>query len=429
MPPVAAPSAVLRLCALIVAAAATAHIAAVPTAAAAAAAASAAAAPRPPPTPPSRGAVASGVYRNMFAEAGYAQADIDAKVAAAWAQLYFTGDAATQRIAFEVEGNMTYVSDMKNHDVRTEGMSYGMMNAVQMDDAVTFDRIWRWVLRFMYHADASDPLQGWSAWHCNVDGSRIDQGPALDGETFFVTALYFAGARWGNAGAFNYTQWADTVLGLVSAKPDPQQMFEPSSMIVRFDPGTTFTDPSYMAVAFYPTWALSSSITPATWNATAARTRDLLAKATVQSTGLAPNMCGFDGSKAGGVTTFEDDAWRVVRNWALDYAWWAADARQIAMSNSILSFFAKCGPPGQCACDYFDTQSGSCLRPMYSSGLTAMTAVAALASNSSLAWGFVDALWAMDIPAGDEHDTDRYYSGSLYLEALLHLSGRYRAWL
>ena len=58
-----------------------------------------------------------------------------------------------------------------------------------------------------------------------------------------------------------------------------------------------------------------------------------------------------------------------------------------------------------------------------------MNAVAALASNSTHAWDAVDALWSMNIPEGDEHDSDRYYSGSLYLEALLHLSGRYRAWL
>lgn len=58
-----------------------------------------------------------------------------------------------------------------------------------------------------------------------------------------------------------------------------------------------------------------------------------------------------------------------------------------------------------------------------------MNAVAALASNSTHAWAAIDALWSMPIPSGDERDTDRYYSGSLYLEALLHLSGRYRAWL
>jgi endo-1,4-beta-D-glucanase Y len=62
-------------------------------------------------------------------------------------------------------------------------------------------------------------------------------------------------------------------------------------------------------------------------------------------------------------------------------------------------------------------------------GLAAMNAVAALASNLTLAWDFIDALWQEPIPTGDDRDSDRYYSGCLYLEALLHLSGRYRAWL
>lgn len=44
---------------------------------------------RPAPRPPSVGAVQSGSYRNMFLEAGYTQAAIDAKIEAAWQQLYF----------------------------------------------------------------------------------------------------------------------------------------------------------------------------------------------------------------------------------------------------------------------------------------------------------------------------------------------------
>ena len=73
--------------------------------AAAPGAAAAGAAPRPPPAPPSTGAVASGVWRNVFVEAGYDKAAADAKVDAAFRQLYVTGDAATQRIAFNVTGN------------------------------------------------------------------------------------------------------------------------------------------------------------------------------------------------------------------------------------------------------------------------------------------------------------------------------------
>lgn len=37
-------------------------------------------------------------------------------------------------------------------------------------------------------------------------------GPAPDGETFMVTALYFAANRWGDSsGRFNYTEAANTV--------------------------------------------------------------------------------------------------------------------------------------------------------------------------------------------------------------------------
>jgi oligosaccharide reducing-end xylanase len=86
------------------------------------AAAAAAPDPRPPPRPPAVGAVTSGLYRNMFREAGYTQSAIDAKIDAAWRQLYY-GDAATQRIYYEVPAEQAaYVTDVKNGDVRTEGM-------------------------------------------------------------------------------------------------------------------------------------------------------------------------------------------------------------------------------------------------------------------------------------------------------------------
>jgi oligosaccharide reducing-end xylanase len=75
------------------------------------------------------------------------------------------------------------------------------------------------------------------------------------------------------------------------------------------------------------------------------------------------------------------------------------------------------------------TPGGQTVHPAHAPGLVAMNAVAALASNSSRAWDFIDALWATPIPSGDNIDSDRYYSGLLYLEALLHLSGNYRAWL
>src|SRR5690242_19510162 len=59
----------------------------------------------------------SGIYRNVFREAGYSQADIDQKVASVYHELF----EGPHHIYFEVGDSMGYVSDLKNHDARTEG--------------------------------------------------------------------------------------------------------------------------------------------------------------------------------------------------------------------------------------------------------------------------------------------------------------------
>jgi endo-1,4-beta-D-glucanase Y len=254
---------------------------------------SAAASKRPPPTLPSIGAAQSGVYRNMFAEAGYEQDEIDTKVKAAFEQIYF-GDAATQRIYYEVpEEGSAYVTDAKNGDVRTEGMGYGMMVMVQMNNQTGFDMLWKWVKLHMYHGDKTDPLFGWSAWHATTNGTRLANGPAPDGETWFITSLYFAAARWGTclASGEDYGAEADVILEAVTSKrPSSQDMFTPpggpTGSIVRFDPGTSYTDPSYFLPAFYVGWAKATKYKPASrWNDAAINTRDVLYASINHTTG------------------------------------------------------------------------------------------------------------------------------------------------
>lgn len=86
------------------------------------------------------GAFKTREYRNLFAEAGYKQDDIDAKLKEVFDGVFYGPD----KVYFEVGDSMAYISDIKNHDVRTEGMSYGMMIAVQFDRKDIFDRLWRW---------------------------------------------------------------------------------------------------------------------------------------------------------------------------------------------------------------------------------------------------------------------------------------------
>lgn len=110
------------------------------------------------------GAFKTREYRNLFAEAGYKQDDIDAKLKEVFDGVFYGPD----KVYFEVGDSMAYISDIKNHDVRTEGMSYGMMIAVQFDRKDIFDRLWRWGKKYMQHQDG--PLKGYFAWSCRTDG-------------------------------------------------------------------------------------------------------------------------------------------------------------------------------------------------------------------------------------------------------------------
>src|SRR5689334_7020406 len=61
------------------------------------------------PTPaPAAGAFASGVYRNLFKERGKADAAIQAKLDAAWQQLFY-GDDENQRVYYPVGADMAYI--------------------------------------------------------------------------------------------------------------------------------------------------------------------------------------------------------------------------------------------------------------------------------------------------------------------------------
>ena len=94
-----------------------------------------------------KGSRYTGRYRNVFREAGYRQADIDAKLAKAYYDVFEGPD----KVYFEVGDSMAYVTDMKNHDIRSEGLSYGLMVAVQLNKKGVFDRIWRYAKEYMQH--------------------------------------------------------------------------------------------------------------------------------------------------------------------------------------------------------------------------------------------------------------------------------------
>src|SRR5262245_35928610 len=382
----------------------------------------------PPPTvPPSPtapiGAFESGGYRNLFRERGKSEAEIQSKLDAAWQQLFY-GDDNTQRVYYPVGEDMAYVMDIGNGDVRSEGMSYGMMIAVQLDKQAEFDRIWKWAKTYMYHDDG--PRKGYFACHCTSDGKILDPNPAPDAEEWFAMALFFAAGRWGNgAGIFDYRAEAQAILDTMLHKGDEQNgvvtsMFDPQRKLVVFAPvggASTYTDPSYHLPAYYELWARWADKDNQFWRDAAAASRAFFKTAAHPQTGLMPDYATFDGAPYPGEhADFRFDAWRAASNVAVDYAWFAADDWSVSQSDRLLAFFHSQGL-GSYANQF--TVDGKPLSSDHSPGLVAMNAVAALAATDDTAGEFVDALWDTRIPTGKW----RYYDGMLYTLALLHVSG------
>ncbi len=378
------------------------------------------------------GAYATGNYPNLFKSAlGKTDAAIQTKVDTAWNQLFY-GDDANQRVYYPVGSDMAYIKDVGNNDVRSEGMSYGMMIAVQLNKKAEFDRLWKWAKTYMYQT--SGPHSGYFAWQCDTNGNKLDQGPASDGEEYFVTALFFAAARWGNgSGILNYQAEANTILNTMLHKADGgvvggvTNMFDRTHKQVVFVPyydSATFTDPSYHLPAFYELWARWADADNAFWAEAATVSRSFFNSASHPTTGLTPDYANFDGTpKAASwnadTVHFRFDAWRTASNIAVDQSWFAANSSAATLTNRLLDFFTAQGISSYGNQYRLD---GTRLSSDRSPGLIAMNAVAALAASTSNRTAFVQALWDQSIPSGQW----RYYDGLLYMFGLLHVSGNFR---
>ncbi len=373
------------------------------------------------------GAFVTGRYRNLFADLlGRTDAEVDAKVQAAWQQLFYGRDD-TERLYYPVGTDEAYIADVGNHDVRSEGMSYGMMIAVQLDRRAEFDRLWKWARVHMYHT--TGPRQGYFAWHCAFDGRQLDPGSASDGEEWFAMALFFADHRWGSGkGMFDYGAEARALLHAMLHQGSGRggevtSIFDRVHKQVVFAPtlnASTFTDPSYHLPAFYELWARWAGEDGAFWSGAAAASREFFHKAANPLTGLMPERAGFDGQphSVGGMGDFRFDAWRTLANVGLDHDWFGADPWDVLQSNRVLAFLTSKGA----ACPNQFTLDGEALSTDSSPGLNAMAAVAGLAAAPALARPFVQRLWDASIPKGDW----RYYDGMLYFLGVLEVSGRFK---
>lgn len=372
-----------------------------------------------------QGAFQTGRYRNVLAECGIDDRQVEYRLRETWHRL-FEGDDET-RIYYPVGDDMGYILDTGNLDVRTEGMSYGMMMAVQFDRKDVFDRLWKWAVTHMHMKDGVHA--GYFAWSCDPDGTRRADGPAPDGEEYFAMALLFASHRWGDGEPpFDYGVQARRLLRTCLHKGEDgigYPMWNPINRLIKFVPECDYTDPSYHLPHFYELFALwADSGDRPFWKEAAAASRLYLRKTCHPVTGLSPEYAFFDGTPnpVRGHGHFFSDSYRVVANIALDWEWFQADGRLREIADRVQAFFADKSPD-----DYRRyTVDGKPLdeKALHPVGLLATNAAASLAAEGPHAYRFVELFWNTPLRTGPR----RYYDNCLYIFALLMLSGRYRIW-
>ena len=376
------------------------------------------------------GAYQTGIYRNVLKECGYEETAITERLEKTFETIFYGTEA--ERFYHEAGDDMAYLEDTGNHDVRTEGMSYGMMVCVQLDKKAEFDRLWKWVRTYMYIPEG--PCRNYFAWSCSTDGTHNAEGPAPDGEEYFAMALFFASARWGDGeGIFAYSKEAKAILRECIHKGEPghpgEPMWEPSNHLIKFVTNMDFSDPSYHLPHFYELFAENAEEGDREfWKQAAAASREYLHKACHKETGLSAEYAEYDGTPHAGHQEifgrhdwYYSDAYRTIANIAMDHLWYDKDPWQTEIANRLQKFYCE---EQREHWDGVFLIDGTRLeeKALHPVAIVAVNAQAALAADGSHVKECVDHFWNTPLRTGDR----RYYDNFLYLFAMLALSGNYR---
>lgn len=373
-------------------------------------------------------------YRNVFKEIGICECEIEKRINYTFQEIFYGENSFYHTVG----NDMAYIEDTGNHDVRTEGMSYGMMMCVQLDHKKEFDALWKWARTYMYMKKGKN--KGYFAWSVSPKGKKNSYGPAPDGEEYFAMALFFASHRWGDGeGIYFYSKEAKDLLHTCIHKGKDglgYPMWDPTYKIIRMVPQFKFTDPSYHLPHFYELFALwVNEADRAFWKEATKASREFLKKACHPKTGLSPEYSEYDGTPYGGKQDifgrhdwYYSDSYRTIANIALDYEWFAkywdeGNDWHVETADNLQGFFCDTVKDNPRAVYTIDGKivNKEVLHPV---AITATNAGASLAAKGKYAKQCVEEFWDTPLRTGDR----RYYDNCLYMFSILALSGKYRIW-
>lgn len=230
-------------------------------------------------------------------------------------------------------------------DTVSEGIAYGMLGAVYMNDQPIFDGLWEYA---QLHLNRN----GFMHWRINASGVEIDhtgatisyeaRGGATDADEDMAWALVMAHYQWGGRGSLNapYLDLARDMINRIwrlEVDHNAGDVLKPGDLWG----GASVTNPSYFAPSYYRVFGEITG-QQAAWNRVVDSSYAILERAANDSTGLVPAWCNANGQSAGMDYTYQYDACRTPFRIALDYCS-SGDPRAKAYLQTVGSFFKGIG--------------------------------------------------------------------------------------
>jgi endo-1,4-beta-D-glucanase Y len=227
----------------------------------------------------------------------------------------------------------------------SEGIAYGMLIAVALDDQHTFDELWKYSQAWL---DSS----GLMNWYINAAGTQtLGTGGATDADEDMAWALVMADRQWGGKGSLDkpYLDYAKTQIKAIWDHEIDQQN---NAFLLAGDTwgGNIVFNASYFAPNEYRVFGAVTN-DAANWNKVIDTGYTILAKSLNSANGnadngLVPAWCDTNGApkqpQNGGATNYQYDAARVPFRIGLDYCL-NGEPRAQSYLAKVSQFFAGVG--------------------------------------------------------------------------------------
>lgn len=303
----------------------------------------------------------------------------------------------------------------------SEGIAYGMLISVNMNDKALFDDLWN------YYAAHRDP-DGFMIWILDslgnpliINGFVIGTGGATDADQDAAYALILANAQWGSSGSINYLGEAVTLVNKIY-----QYEIDSTYHLVKSgnEPGGIYrVNCSYFAPAYYRAFEYITGNTG--WTLVRNACYSFLNFRADAITGLVPDWCLPNGDPMPPCIppyscrfTYYYDATRTPMRIAMDYLWNGEPLAYLYCKK--VSDFARTTGAESITDEY--NLSGASLGSYHSNSFIGPFGAGALATDISMQ-NFCDSLYSENIKVYDTHYS--YYNSSLKMLTLLLQTGNF----